>query len=183
MQLQAIGEVPFVPVQRTLKDVKLYVFGFAFAVGNLLLPMFVHAVPDGGAIFLPLFFFTLVAAYSEGLLAGILVAIASPLINHAVTGMPAMVMLPTVLFKSLFVAVAAAGVSNHLRKISFAAIAIIVAAMQIFGGGFDYFISGNAARAVNVVKLGVPGMLIMAVGGFALLRLIAKMRGERPSVQ
>jgi hypothetical protein len=176
MQLQSILEVPFVPVQRTWRDVKLYLFGCAFVLGNLLLPMLVHRVPNGGLIFLPLFFFTLVAAYSEGLLAGILVALASPLINHTLTGMPALAMLPVILFKSLFVAAAAALVSNQLRKISFTAIAIIIVAMQGLGGLFDYFVLGNAARAFQTVILGWPGMLIMAVGGYALLWIIARLR-------
>jgi len=178
MQFQSILEVSFVPAQRTLSDIKLYLFAFAFALGNLLLPMAVHTIPSGGMIFLPLFFFTLIAAYSDGLLAGILVALLSPLLNHAVTGMPALIMLPTVLFKSLLVAGLAALVSERLRKISFLAIAGIVIAMQVFGGLFDYFISGNAARAIASVTLGFPGMVIMTILGYALLRVIANMREE-----
>lgn len=176
MQSQIIMNVPFVPVQRTFKDAELYGFGLAFVIGNLLLPMAVHAIPDGGMIFLPLFFFTLVAAYSEGLLAGVLVAIASPLINYAATGMPSMEMLPTILFKSLLVAVAAAVISNRLRKINFAAIVAVIVAMQVFGGLFDYSVTGDAARAIHAVRLGIPGMIIMAVGGYAMLRMIARMR-------
>jgi hypothetical protein len=109
MQTSSILSVPFVPVRRGFRDAGLYLFSAAFVAGNLALPMAVHTVPQGGLIFLPLFFFTLVAAYSEGLLAGVLVALASPIINHAVTGMPAASMLPIVLFKSLFLAVTAAG--------------------------------------------------------------------------
>jgi hypothetical protein len=183
MQLQVISEVPFIPVQHALRDVKLYLFGFAFSLGNLLLPMTVHTIPDGGAIFLPLFFFTLVAAYSEGFLAGILVAIASPLINYAVTGMPTLEMLPTVLFKSLLVAVLAASISKHQKKLSFVTIAMIILAMQAFGGIFEYFFSGNALRVMISLKLGIPGMFIMAIGGYAVLRLMAKMHGGNEAVK
>jgi hypothetical protein len=183
MQLQAVIDVPFVPVQRTFKDVKLYLFGLAFIAGNLLLPMAIHAIPNGGMIFLPLFFFTLVAAYSEGLLAGILVALASPLINHAMTGMPVTAMLPAVLFKSLFIAVAAAVVSSRLKKISFAAIAVIVVAMQALSGLFEYMILGDLENAFMVVKLGLPGMILMTVGGYAMLRWIANQREKGKSIR
>ena len=72
---QAILKTSFVSTERSWRDIKFYLFGIAFALGNLFLPLAVHAIPNGGVIFLPLFFFTLVAAYSEGLLSGILVAI------------------------------------------------------------------------------------------------------------
>jgi len=181
MQTQTIQGVSFVPAQRTLTDIKLYLFTCAFVLGNLIFPMIVHTIPNGGLIFLPLFFFTLVAAYSEGFLAGILVAVASPLINYAVTKMPPMVMLPTILFQSLLIAVSAAFISSWLKKIDFSAIAIIVVATQILAGFFDYFISGSVASAIHTVELGIPGMIIMAVGGYVLLKIIAKMRAEHVS--
>ena len=176
MQFNAIWEVPFVQVRRTLRNVELYLFWFTFTLGNLLLPMLLHAVPNGGMIFLPLFFFTLVATYSEGFLVGILVAISSPLINYVLTGMPMLAMLPVVLFKSFFIVVAASLASHYLKKISLPAITIIIVAMQVLGSVFDYIISGNIERAVTAVKLGIPGMILMAVAGYALLLLIAKMR-------
>ena len=176
MQFQAIWEVPFVPVQRSLRQVKLYLFWLAFTLGNVLFPMIVHAVPNGGMIFLPLFFFTLVAAYSEGLLVGMLVAIASPLINHALTGMPMLSMLPVVLFKSLFIALAASMVSQLMKKISMPLIVLMVVAMQGFGGLLDFFISGNVERVLSSLRMGLLGMIIMAFGGFAMLRIIARIR-------
>lgn len=176
MQLHIISKISFVPVEHTWKNLKLYLFVLVFSIGNLVLPMSVHAIPNGGIIFQPLFFFTLVAAYSEGFLAGILVAIASPLINYLVTGMPPLLMLPSVLFKSLLVAGLASIVANRLKKISFIAITVIILAMQLFGGFFDYLISGNAAKTLDNMILGIPGMIIMIVGGYAVLRLIAKIR-------
>ncbi len=176
MSLQAILDVPFIPAKRLLSDIKLYLFWVVFTLGNLIFPMVVHTIPQGGMIFLPLFFFTLVAAYSEGLLLGVLVAIASPLINHALTGMPMLVMLPSVLFKSIFIAVVASSVAHYLKKISLPAIIFMVVAMQVLGGLFDYVMTGNLERAIGSLKMGVPGMIIMAVGGYVLLRIIAKIR-------
>jgi len=138
--------IPFTPQRRSLSDVRLYTFAAAFALGNLLLPMAVHRIPNGGQIFLPLFFFTLVAAWSEGLAAGLLVAVASPLINHAVTGMPAPGMLPIVLFKSLFLAVTAATLSRSLGRISLSLIAAVIVAMQVLGALVELTLLGSPAR-------------------------------------
>lgn len=177
MQLTLTSDVPFAQAKHTFKDVRLYLFALAFAAGNLLLPMAVHSIPNGGAIFLPLFFFTLVAAYSEGLNAGLLVALASPLLNHAVTGMPTMTMLPVVLLKSLFIAVVAAALSSRLGRISLPAIAALVVAMQALGTFLEWGLTGSLVQAVHSATLGVPGMVLMTLGGYALLRFIAALRG------
>jgi hypothetical protein len=178
LQSTLTSDVPFVPTQRTFSDAKLYLFALVFATGNLLLPMAVHSIPNGGLIFLPLFFFTLVAAYSEGLNTGLLVAVASPLFNHALTGMPSMTMLPVVMIKSLFIAVAATFLARHLGRISLPAIAALVVAMQTLGAFLEWGLTGSLVQATHTVTLGIPGMLLMTLGGYALLRFIANLRGN-----
>ena len=49
-----------------LLDLRPYAFAAVFTAGNLLLPLAVHSVPQGGLIFLPILFFTLVAGYRFG---------------------------------------------------------------------------------------------------------------------
>jgi len=176
MRSMLITNIPFTPAQLTFRDAWLYLFALAFAAGNLMLPMAVHTIPNGGLIFLPLFFFTLVAAYAEGLNTGLLVALASPLINHALTGMPTGTMLPVILIKSLFIAVAAAYVARHLSRISLPAIAGSVVAMQALGVIVEWVLSGNPAQATHAAILGIPGMILMTLGGYALIRLIAALR-------
>jgi len=172
------SDVPFAPAQRAFSDAKLYLFALAFALGNLLLPLAVHAVPQGGLIFLPLFFFTLVAAYAEGLNAGLLVALASPLLNHALTGMPPASLLPLILLKSLFIALAAALAAARLRKVSLPAIAGLVLAMQALGALAEWALLGSLSSALHAAWLGIPGMLLMILGGYALLRWVARQRGK-----
>jgi len=178
MQLTLTSDVPFAQAKHTFKDVRLYLFALAFAAGNLLLPMAVHSIPNGGLILLPLFFFTLVAAYSEGLNTGLLVAAASPLLNHVLTGMPNMTMLPVVLIKSLFIAVAATFLARHLGRISLPAIAILVVAMQALGTFLEWGLTGSLTQAAHTATLGIPGMLLMTLGGYTLLRFIAALRGN-----
>lgn len=69
-------------------NVRTYLFAVLFVGGNMLLPQLCHLMPDGGKIFLPIYFFTLIASYKFGLKVGILTAVLSPLCNHLLFGMP-----------------------------------------------------------------------------------------------
>ena len=71
-----------------LNNVKTYLFAVIFAAGNLILPQLIHTIPQGGLIFLPIYFFTLIAAYKYGIHVGILTAMLSPLLNNVLFGMP-----------------------------------------------------------------------------------------------
>ena len=81
-------------------EMKTYLMAMIFAAGNILLPQLVHFVPQGGFIFLPIYFFTLIAAYKYGWKVGLLTAILSPVINHLLFGMPPLPVLPAILPKS-----------------------------------------------------------------------------------
>jgi thiamine transporter ThiT len=89
-------------------EAKTYFFALLFVVGNIILPQLCHLVPGGGLVWLPIYFFTLTAAYKYGLYAGLLTAILSPLVNSALFGMPAVELLPVILAKSTLLAGASA---------------------------------------------------------------------------
>ena len=63
-------------------NVRTYLFALLFVVGNIALPQICHLVPYGGPTLLPIYFFTLIAAYKYGFRVGLLTAILSPVINH-----------------------------------------------------------------------------------------------------
>ena len=63
-------------------NVKTYLFALLFVAGNIALPQLCHLIPYGGPTLLPIYFFTLIAAYKYGFLVGLLTAILSPVINH-----------------------------------------------------------------------------------------------------
>lgn len=44
-------------------NVKTYLFALLFVAGNIALPQLCHLVPAGGPTLLPIYFFTLIAAY------------------------------------------------------------------------------------------------------------------------
>ena len=66
------------------RESKTYAAAALFVVGNILLPQLCHLMPQGGLVWLPIYFFTLVAAYKYGLTAGLLTAVASPVVNSRV---------------------------------------------------------------------------------------------------
>ena len=88
-------------------NVKTYLFTLLFVAGNIILPQLCHLMPLGGLTLLPIYFFTLVAAYKFGLRVGLLTAILSPVINHLLFAMPAAAVLPAILIKSTLLAVIA----------------------------------------------------------------------------
>lgn len=158
----------------TYKEIKTYLFALLFVVGNIALPQICHLIPGGGLTWLPIYFFTLIAAYKYGLRVGLLTAILSPLINSALFGMPPVALLPAILIKSTLLAGAAAYAAHRLGKISLLGIIAAVLAYQIAGTLIEWAIVKDFFIAVQDFRIGIPGMLIQILGGYALLKAIAK---------
>jgi len=153
---------------------KTYLFAALFVAGNLLLPQLCHLLPMGGSALLPIYFFSLIAAYKYGLKVGLLTAILSPLANSLLFGMPTLAVLPVILVKSALLATFAAVAANYFKKISFVGILLAVVAYQVVGAGIHWAMTQNFAIAAEAVRIALPGMLIQLVGGYALLKAIAK---------
>lgn len=158
----------------SLNNTKTYLIATVFIVGNLLLPQLAHLVPQGGFIFLPIYFFTLIAAYKYGIHVGLLTAILSPLANSLIFGMPPVAVLPAIMIKSAILAVAAAIAAKHFGKVSLLGILLAILAYQIIGTGIEWAMTQNFMVAVQDFRLGVPGMLIQLIGGYLVLKALAK---------
>ena len=158
----------------SLNNTKTYLIATVFIVGNLLLPQLAHLVPQGGFIFLPIYFFTLIAAYKYGIHVGLLTAILSPLANSLIFGMPPVAVLPAIMIKSAILAVAAAMAAKHFGKVSLIGILLAILAYQIIGTGIEWAMTQNFMVAVQDFRLGVPGMLIQLIGGYLVLKALAK---------
>ena len=157
-----------------LTNTKTYLFAAIFIVGNLLLPQLAHLVPQGGFIFLPIYFFTLIAAYKYGIHVGLLTAILSPLANSLLFGMPPVAVLPAIIIKSVILAIAATIVAKRFGKVSLVGILLAILAYQVIGTGIEWAMTQNFAAAVQDFKIGLPGMLIQLVGGYFVLKTLAK---------
>jgi len=158
----------------SFRDIKTYLFAFVFVTGNIVLPQVCHLVNAGGPMWLPIYFFTLIAAYKYGLRVGLLTAILSPLVNSFFFGMPMPIMLPIILVKSTLFAIAAAYAARFSGKISIFAIMGAVLAYQTVGTLIEWAIVQDFYKAIQDFRIGIPGMLLQIFGGYALLKAIAK---------
>ena len=114
--------------QLSYSQLKTYLIAALFIVGNIALPQLCHLMPQGGLIFLPIYFFTLVAAYKYGFTVGLTTAVLSPLVNSALFGMPPAAALPIILIKSVTLAVAAALIAKKTNKVTLLTVALAVIA-------------------------------------------------------
>lgn len=148
---------------------KTYFVAALFVLGNVALPQLCHLVPQGGATLLPIYFFTLVAAYKYGWRAGLLTALLSPAVNALLFGMPALAALPVLLVKSVLLALAAAFAAARCGKATIALLAAVVAFYQVAGGLFEWVWTGSFAAAVQDFRLGLPGLLLQIAGGWLVI--------------
>ena len=155
----------------TPRQFRLYLFVAAFVAGNLVFPALVHSLPQGGMIFLPIYFFTLVAAYRFGLVAGLATALLSPLANNLLTGMPPLAVLDTIIVKSVLLAVAAALMARSSKQVSLGGLVVVIAAYQVLGGVYEAVKFGSVQAALGDWVLGWPGLLIQLILGGLVLGL------------
>lgn len=153
------------------REVKTYVMAALFVAGNIVLPQLCHLVPQGGFVWLPIYFFTLIAAYKYGLTAGLLTAVLSPVVNSALFGMPAAAVLPVILVKSVLLAIAAAFIASHVGRVALWAVALTVVAYQGIGTLAEWAMCGSFTDAIQDIRLGWPGILVQIFGGYAVMKL------------
>jgi hypothetical protein len=160
--------------QLGLKEVKTYLLAAAFVIGNIALPLLCHLIPQGGLIFLPIYFFTLIAAYKYGFTVGLLTAIFSPLVNNLLFGMPPTAMLPIILVKSTLLALAAAYIAKRTQKVSLLTVTMAVVAYQVIGMLVEWVLTGSLQTALQDIWLGYPGIFLQIIGGWLILRYVLK---------
>lgn len=157
-----------------LSDIRTYLFAALFVIGNLALPQLCHLVPNGGHILLPIYFFTLVAAYKYGIVAGLLTAVLSPILNYALFGMPAADVLPAILVKSVSLSVAAAFVAARYEKVTVLGTAAAVLFYQFVGSMAELLFFGGVDAALADLRFGIPGMLLQVFGGWAFIKYVVR---------
>ncbi len=157
------------------RQAKTYWIAALFMLGNLLLPQLCHLVPQGGMRWLPIYLFTLIGAYKYGWHVGLLTAVASPLLNSALFGMPAAAVLPAILLKSVLLAAAAGYAAARSGKAPLWLLAAVVLTYQVVGTLGEWAMSGSLAAATQDFRIGIPGMLLQIFGGwFCINRLLRR---------
>lgn len=157
-----------------LTQAKSYLFAALFIAGNVVFPQLCHLYPQGGLIMLPIYFFTLVAAYKYGFKVGLLTAILSPVVNHVFFGMPGAAVLPIILVKSTLLAAAASLIARKAGKVTLLAVTMAVVSYQFLGGLVEWGMTGSLNAALQDIWLGYPGIALQILGGYAVLKYMLK---------
>lgn len=156
------------------RDAKAYLLALAFVVGNIVLPQLCHLIPQGGLILLPIYFFTLVSAYKYGWQVGLFTAVASPIVNSLLFGMPAPAVMPIILIKSVLLAIAAGLMAHYTKRVTILSLLGVVLAYQVLGGLAEWAIQGTISAPLQDFRLGLPGLILQVVGGFLVIRYLLK---------
>lgn len=151
-------------------QLKTYLFVTLFVAGNIIFPQLCHLIPNGGHIFLPIYFFTLIASYKYGMKVGVMTAVLSPAVNCILFGMPAAAVVPSIMIKSVFLAIAASWVAEKSNKVSLWSVLVVILSYQLFGSLVEWIMTGSLYAAAVDFRLGVPGMLIQWLGGFLFIK-------------
>ena len=153
-------------------QLRTYLAVTLFVAGNIILPQLCHLVPQGGIRWLPIYFFTLIAAYKYGWKVGLLTAVFSPVLNHLLFGMPPAGVLPAILLKSVLLAVVAGYAANRFKRISIPVLALVVLAYQFIGTLGEWAMVGNFALAFQDFRIGIPGMGLQILGGYLFIKYL-----------
>lgn len=153
-------------------NAKTYLAASLFVLGNIIMPQLFHLIPQGGVTWLPIYFFTLVGAYKYGWRVGLLTAIASPVVNSLLFGMPMPAALPAILLKSVLLALAAGVTAHRSRRINLPLLALVVLTYQVLGTLGEWVMKGDFYLAAQDFRIGVPGMLLQVFGGYLFIRYL-----------
>ena len=80
-------------------EARTYLWAALFVVSGMVLPQVFHLIPQGGIIFAPLSLVILAGAYKFGWKTGLMAAVATPLVNNLVFGLPAWGVLQVMMVK------------------------------------------------------------------------------------
>ena len=153
---------------------KSYLAALLFVFGNIALPQICHLFPQGGMMLLPIYFFTLIGAYKFGWKVGMMTAVLSPIVNSALFSMPMPAVLPAILLKSVLLALAAGYVAHKYKKVTIPLMLATVLSYQILGTLGEWAMKDDLYLAMQDFRIGIPGMLLQIIGGYAVIKYLTK---------
>ena len=151
-------------------ELKTYLWAAVFVVCNMVLPKLFHLIPQGGIIFAPLSLVILAGAYKLGWKTGLLAAVASPLINNLVFGIPEWGVLPVMTLKLAVLALVAGLTAQHFRSVSLLLLISVVLVSEIIGGLGELALTGDIADTVKDFTIGWPGLLLQVFGTYLIVK-------------
>lgn len=150
-------------------DVRLYAFVTLFVAMDVAIPWLCHSIhPLAGPIFLPMFFFILLAGLLFGWRAGLLVGILTPLISYGISGMPFLERLPIIVIETSLYGLSAGLLRERLKLNVFCSLlgAMVVGRLVVALALLIMHWSGDSNSPSIVwqsIKLGWPGIALQLV--------------------
>lgn len=151
-------------------EAKTYLWASIFVACNLVLPHVFHLIPQGGIIFAPLSLVILIGAYKLGWKVGLIAALASPLVNHLLTGMPAWPVLVVMTFKLVVLALIAGFTAQHFKRVSWFLLIGVVLSSLIIGGLGELLLTEGIEATIQDFTIGWPGILLQVVGAYLVCK-------------
>ena len=155
-------------------EVRTYLFATLFVACNIALPQLFHLIPQGGIIFAPLSFVILAGAYKLGWKTGLLAALASPLVNHLLFGLPAWSVMHVMVIKLATLAIIAGVTAQHYKKVTIPLLITVVLISEIIGGLSELLLTGGVSATIADFTIGWPGLLLQVFGTYILLKIFKK---------
>lgn len=153
-------------------EAKTYLWATVFVACNLVLPQVFHLIPQGGVIFSPLSLVILVGAYKFGWKTGLLAALASPLVNHAITGMPAWEVMPVMTLKLAVLAMVAGLAAQRFKMVSLPLLIGVILVSKAIGCLGEFILTGGIAATIADFTIGWPGLLLQVFGAWLILKYV-----------
>lgn len=153
-------------------EAKTYLWATVFVACNLVLPQVFHLIPQGGVIFSPLSLVILAGAYKFGWKTGLLAALASPLVNHAITGMPALEVLPVMTLKLAVLALVAGLAAQRFKTVSLPLLIGVILVSKAIGCLGEFILTGGMAATIADFTIGWPGLLLQVFGAWLILKYV-----------
>ena len=153
-------------------EAKTYLWATVFVACNLVLPQLFHLIPQGGVIFSPLSLVILVGAYKFGWKTGLLAALASPLVNHAITGMPAWEVMPVMTLKLAVLAMVAGLAAQRFKMVSLPLLIGVILVSKAIGCLGEFILTGGIAATIADFTIGWPGLLLQVFGAWLILKYV-----------
>lgn len=153
-------------------EVKTYLWAAFFVACNMALPQVCHLIPQGGIIFAPLSLVILAGAYKLGWKVGLLAAVASPLVNHLVFGLPAWGVLQVMTLKLVILALVAGLTAKHFKKVTLPLLIGVVLAAEMFGGVGELALTGGIDATMADFTMGWPGLLLQVIGTYLICKYL-----------
>ena len=150
---------------------RTYLWAAVFVACNLLLPQMAHLIPQGGIMLAPLSLVILAGSYKFGWRTGLLAAVASPLLNHLLTGMPAWGVLQVMMLKLVVLALAAGFTAQYFKKVTLLLLIGVVLAAELLGGLGELALTGGITATLQDFTIGWPGLLLQVFGTYLLMNV------------